>query len=216
MAVVCSDGPDAACSQLSRDSDSESRKRVSFHVLGGRENSVIDLLAAFFFVPFFVMSTNTDIFSDIRIEKPFDRYLLANPLLMESTGAKVIKLPKGKSLVVSVASTVLKDQSAAERLRAEKVCKVKAFAALVQEQKGVRVFHTEESTEKTIIVNLDGKETGKNVSELLEITKIKVQGVAKDMPVVGRWKSKEGDVFYLAIGGIVNNKGDLVQSDDQE
>ena len=29
-----------------------------------------------------------DRFSDVRIEKPFDRYLLANPLLMESTGRR--------------------------------------------------------------------------------------------------------------------------------
>ena len=87
-------------------------------------------------------------------------YLLANPLLMESTGVKVIKLPKKQSLVLAVASTVLKDSSAAGALRAEKVCRVKAFASLVQEQKGVQVFHTEESTEKTVIVNVDGKEHG--------------------------------------------------------
>jgi hypothetical protein len=156
-----------------------------------------------------------DTFSAIRIEKPFDRYLLANPLLMESTGAKVIKLPKKRSLVLAVASTVLKDNSAQERLRAEKVCRVKAFAALVQEKKGVQVFHTEESTDRTVIVNTDGKERGRNVSEFLEITNTKVEGTAKDMPVIGRWKSKDGDVFYLAIGGIINKNGNLIQDSDR-
>jgi hypothetical protein len=155
-------------------------------------------------------------FSDVRIEKPFDRYLLANPLLMESTGAKVVKLPKKMSVVLAVASTVLKDDSAGERLRAEKVCRVKALACLVQEQKGVQVFHAEESTDKTVVVNVDGKERGTSVSQFLEVTKTKVEGVAKDMPVVGRWKSKEGDVFYLAVGGIVDRKGDLVQDGDDE
>ncbi len=155
-----------------------------------------------------------DRFSDVRIEQPFDRYLMANPLLMESSGAKVIQLSKKRSLVLAVASTVLKDDSAQERLRAEKVCRVKAFAALVQEQKGVQVFHTEESTDRTVVVNVDGKEHGRNVSTFLEVTRTKVQGIAKDMPVVGRWKSKEGDVFYLAIGGIVNKEGDLVHDGD--
>ena len=117
--------------------------------------------------------------------------------------------------MLAVASTVLKDSSAADRLRAEKVCRVKAFACLVQERKGVQVFHTEESRDKTVVVNLDGKEHGTSVSESLEVTKTKVEGIAKDMPVVGRWKSKEGDVFYLAIGGIVNKKGDLVQDGDR-
>jgi hypothetical protein len=154
-----------------------------------------------------------DRFSDVRIEKPFDRYLLANPLLMESAGAKIVKLPKKRSLVVAVASTVLKDDSTDERLRAERVCKEKAFAYLVQEQKGVEVFHTEESKDKTVVVTVDGKEHGTSVSESLEITKTKVEGFAKGLSIVGKWKSKEGDVFYLAIGGIVNKKGSLVRGD---
>jgi len=33
------------------------------------------------------------------------------------------------------------------------------------------------------------------------------------MPVVGRWKSKEGDVFYLTIGGIVNKKGNIIHGE---
>jgi hypothetical protein len=164
-----------------------------------------------FLVTVLSSSADDDRFSEVRIEKPFDRYLLANPLLMENTGAKVIRLPEKQSVVLAVASTVLKDNSPKEQLRAEKVCKIKALVYLVQEQKGVQVFHTEESTEKIVIVNADGKETGRNVSEFLEVTRTKVQGMAKNMPVVGRWKSKESDVFYLAIGGIVNRKGDLVQ-----
>lgn len=150
-------------------------------------------------------------FSAVEIEKPFARYLLANPLLMDSTGAKVIKLPSGRSVVLAVASTVLKDNSAAERLRAEKVCKTKAFAYLVQEKKGVRVFHSEQSKDRSVIVNENGKERGASVSESLEITRTKVQGIAKDLPVVGHWKSKEGDVFYLAIGAVVDGKGNVVQ-----
>lgn len=148
-----------------------------------------------------------DRFSDIQIEKPFARYLLASPLLMESTGAKAIKLSNTESLVVAVASTVLKDNSASERLRAEKVCRAKAFACLVQEQKGVQVFHAEESAEKTVIVNVDGGERATNISTFLEVTKTRVEGMARDMPVIGRWKSKEGDIFYLAIGGVVRRAG---------
>ena len=155
-------------------------------------------------------------FSDVRIEKPFDRYLLASPLLMESTGAKVVKLSKKRTLVLAVASTALKDNSAAERLRAEKVCKLKAFAALVQEQKGVHVFHAEKATDNTLVVTEDDQGAQRSVSSLLEVTETRVEGIAKDMPVVGRWKSKEGDVFYLAIGGIVNKKGNLVSSGERD
>ena len=50
--------------------------------------------------------SETKKFSDIEIEKPFDTYLLANPLLMEVTGAKLIQLPNGNQVVIAVASTV--------------------------------------------------------------------------------------------------------------
>jgi len=148
--------------------------------------------------------------SDVEIEKPFDGYLAANLLLMEVTGAKVIRLPNGNQMVVAVASTVLKDKSAKDRLRAEKVCRVKALASVVAEKEGVQVAHTEQLKENTVVTLDNGKETGKNVSELLEITKTKVEGITKDMPVVGRWKSKDGDVFYLAIGVILDKKGEPI------
>ena len=91
-------------------------------------------------------------------------------------------------MIVSVASTVLKDDSAAERLRAEKVCRTKALASVVAERAGVQVAHSEVLNDKTIVVIIEnGREKAKSVSELLEVTKANVSGIARDMPVVGRW-----------------------------
>ena len=149
-------------------------------------------------------------FSVIEIEKPFDLYLRANPLLMEVTGAKIIRIENGNRVVLAVASTILKDGSSKERLRAERVCRVKALASVVAETQGVQIAHVEELREKTVVV-LDGeKETGKSVSELLQVTKTKVQGIMKDLPVVGRWRSKDGDVFYLALGLLCDKKGNPI------
>jgi hypothetical protein len=151
-------------------------------------------------------------FSEVEIEKSFEVYLLTNPLLMEVTGAKIIRLADGNRVVLAVASTVVKDNSSKERLRAEKVCRIKALASVVAEKQGVQVCHVEQLEEKTVIV-LDGKgETGKSVSELLQVTKAKVEGVARDMPVVGKWKSKEGDVFYFAIGVTCDKSGEPISS----
>jgi hypothetical protein len=149
-------------------------------------------------------------FTDIRIDPPFDRYLKANPLLMEIGGVKVIRLADGYRLVISVASTVLKNDSPSERLRAERVCRPKALASVVAERTGVQVAHSEESKDKTTVVIIDGQEKAKSVSELLEVTKSKVSGIAIDMPVVGRWKSKDGMIFYLAIGAVCDKAGNPV------
>lgn len=148
-------------------------------------------------------------FSDIEIEDAFRPYLVSNVLLMETTGAKVIRLPKKRTVVIAVASTVIKDDSAKERLRAEKVCRAKALASVVAEKQGVQVAHTEELKEETIIVIDEKGETGKDVSNLVQVTKTKVEGIANDMPIIGHWKSKDGDVFYMAIGAILDDKGHI-------
>jgi hypothetical protein len=149
-----------------------------------------------------------DKFSAIEIEKPFAVYLRADPLLMEVSGAKVIRLKNGNHVVLAVASTVLKNDSASERLRAEKVCRVKALASVVAEKQGVQVAHLEQIKDTTVIVIENGKETAKCVEEVLQVTRTKVEGITRDMPVVGRWKSKDGTVFYLALGVVCDKKGE--------
>src|SRR5262249_5493358 len=42
-------------------------------------------------------------YAGAEIEAPFDKYLLANPLLMDVTGAKVIRLQDGHRVVLAVA-----------------------------------------------------------------------------------------------------------------
>jgi len=155
-------------------------------------------------------------FTEVRIEPPFDRYLRANPLLMETGGAKLIRLGQGRRLIVSVASTVLKDDSGSERLRAERVCRPKALASVIAQRTGVQIAHSEESKDKTIVVIIDGQEKVKSISELLEVTKSKVSGIARDMPVVGRWKSKDGMIFYLAIGAICDKEGNPVDLEESQ
>jgi hypothetical protein len=151
-------------------------------------------------------------FSDLEIDDAFRPYLTSNVLIMELTGAKVIRLPKGKTVIISVASTPLKDGSAKDRLRAERVCRTKAFANIVAEQKGVQVAHMEKLEEKTQIVIDEKGEKATSVSELLQVTQTEVKGIAKDMPVIGHWKSKDGEVFYMALGVVVGKDGEVVRA----
>lgn len=161
-------------------------------------------------------ATDKPQFSDVVIDQQFEPYLLSNPLLMEVTGAKVIREKKGRTVLFSVASSVLKNQSPSERLRAEKVCRVKALAGLVAEKKGIQVCHVETLKEKTEVIIDKNGETGTSISELLQVTQTKVEGIAKDMPVIGRWRSKDGMVFYLAIGSSLDKNGDVVEFEADE
>jgi hypothetical protein len=159
----------------------------------------------FAFVFFLAGNAAAQNFADVEIDEQFQPLLTGNRLLMEVTGAKVIRCGDGKTAVIGVASTFLKDASAQERLRAERVCRIKALANVVAEKEGVQVAHLEKLEERTRIVIDNKEETADSVSELLQITQTKVEGIAKDMPVIGTWKSKDGDVFYLAIGAMVSD-----------
>jgi hypothetical protein len=146
-------------------------------------------------------------FRAVEMDPRFEGYLRANALMMGVPGAKVIRLDNGHQLVLAVASTVLKDDSADERLRAEKVCRIKALASVVAEKQGVQVAHVEQVREKTVVVMENGKEQAKNVTEVLQVTTARVQGIAQEMPVIGQWQSAEGKVFYLAIGAVFDRAG---------
>ncbi|MCG3774766.1 MAG: hypothetical protein JW395_1591 [Nitrospira sp.] len=41
----------------------------------------------------------------------------------------------------------------------------------------------------------------------LSFTKAKEESTVRDMPVIGRWRSAEGDTFYLAIGAVIDRSG---------
>jgi hypothetical protein len=134
-----------------------------------------------------------------EIDPCFEGYVRSNPLLVNGPGVKIIHLDDGNQVILAVASTVLKDDSAAERLRAEQVCRIKALASIVAEKQGVQVAHVEQANEKMAVVIENGKETGRSLTEVLQVTIVQVRGVAKEIQVVGRWQSADGKVFFLAL-----------------
>jgi len=163
-------------------------------------------LLAFLFclAPFMAIGQSaSNMFSMIRIEAPFDTYLQANPLLMEFAGAKFIKLEDGRKMIISVASTGVKDSSAQDRLRQQKICRQKALANILAETKAIQVATSTKVNDLIVVTIEDGKENGKSVEEILEVTESRVSGIVKNFPIVGTWYSRNGDMFYLAIGGFV-------------
>jgi len=149
-------------------------------------------------------------FREVEIDKAFAPYLLSSPLLMEIAGAKVIRLRSGNQLVIGVGATPIGDGSAKDRLRAELVCRSKALASIVAEKEGVTVAHVERLREKTVVVIQDGKEKARSVSDLLQVTQSQASGIARGMAVVGRWKSADGQIFYLALAVLCDKSGNVL------
>jgi hypothetical protein len=153
-------------------------------------------------------------FRDARIERPFDAYLRGRPLLMQATGASVIRLKGGRRAVLSVASAVPAGEGPGALLEAEKACRLRALAAVVAHRDGVRVTHLERMEEKTVLVLKNGKETARSASRALSLTTAKAEGVVRGLRVVGRWRSSDGRVLYPALGAVLDEKGEPLPADE--
>lgn len=151
--------------------------------------------------------------ADFQAEPQFEKYFKANPLILEISGVKVIRLKDGCSVVISVASTELVDTSPSERLRAEKVCRIKCDIAVLKEKQGVYIAHSESLTSVATPVSTQSGASQRSLAEVLEVTTAKVEGLVKSMPPVGRWKSGDGKVFFLATGAILNKNGEPLGSE---
>jgi len=146
-------------------------------------------------------------FLDVLIEKPFDTFLQAHPLLMSDEGAKIVRRPDGTVLVIGVASTPVRDGSAKDRKRAELVCRTRALASILSEKQGVLVAHVEKAgSSQTVVIDADGKRKTKAVREYLDVTSSHLDGIVPDFDVIGRWKSADRKLYYYAVGGILDAK----------
>lgn len=151
-----------------------------------------------------------DDFTDVQIREPYRSYLLADPLLMHVTGAKVVELSHGRKMVMAVASMVPASTSPRHRIEAERICRIKALAYLVAQRNPVQIVHTEEVKDRVVIRIQYGHEDAESVSDLRETIRTHVEGSTRGLPVVGRWLSRDRSTLYLAIGMIADRTGQPV------
>ena len=139
--------------------------------------------------------------------EPFAACLKADPILLQVGGSRIIVLPRtNQAVIVSVASTAVKDNAAADRVRMQKICRSKALAELLAQEKGLQVKYALWAEDKTVVVYEDGKEETASLEGTLETTSAQVEGFVQAMPVVATWYSAAGDMFFLAIGTVAGHK----------
>lgn len=143
-----------------------------------------------------------DAFRDVSIEEPFDSVLAKSPLLMESGGARIILNPDGSRLIIGVGQVPYDRQgSAQQRLNKERVARLKALRELTAQTAPVQIVHRERIENKSRVEAVAGVEArAEAIEEYLSVTVSQFDAVVKDLPVVGKWYSAEGDVLYVAIG----------------
>jgi hypothetical protein len=143
-----------------------------------------------------------DRFSGVTIEPPFAAVLEKSQLLMEAGGAKIVVNPDGSRLLIGVGQVAFDKKSPAQqRLNKERVARQNALRELAAQTSPIQIVHRETVEEKSRIETLDGgQQRGEAIEEYLSVTTSQFETVVKDLPVVGKWYSAEGDVLFIAIG----------------
>lgn len=151
---------------------------------------------------------DSKIFSKITIQPEFAPYLLANTILMENGGARLYELSPSKYLLVSVGSTEVRSNTVRDRIRQKKVAELNALAHLLK-MTGVKIYTRTTLTEEfSSAKDSDGKDKVCMLEQLFETTTETAEGFVRSLPVVGTWYSKDGTIFYTAIGKIIPRRKD--------
>lgn len=168
-------------------------------------NRSMDLIYAILIAAMCMLSCDVfavDAFSGVAIDPPFGDVLEKNLLLMEIGGAVIIVNPDGSRLAVAVGQVAYDGNAPAQqRLNKNRVARQKALRELVARTSPIRIVHREQFEEKSRIETVDGgRQRGEAIEEYLSVTASEFEAVVKDLPVVGRWYSANGDILYIAIG----------------
>lgn len=132
----------------------------------------------------------------------YDTLIESNPIIAQEGGAAVID-KDGKHYFVAVGVTSVQGTSSAERLRQIRVGRINALRSAAEFVTPVEVKTETKLEEKTTVVTTSIGKTAQSVKQLDEITRTRVKAVIQAPTQVGTWLSKDGKLFYYAVGGPV-------------
>jgi hypothetical protein len=129
----------------------------------------------------------------------FEDILYADPALFHNGGAKLIK-KNGTRYSVAIGFASVFGNSPAERIRQLQVARIRALK-VAREFIGTTIVTSEEKlSDTTTIVTINGDKMSEQHKVLEETTVAKIKALVKAPPVLGTWKSGDGQVSFYAIG----------------
>jgi hypothetical protein len=129
----------------------------------------------------------------------FEDIMCADPALFHNGGAKLID-KHGMRFFVSIGFTGVLGDSPAERVRQMQVARIRAIKA-ASEFIGTTIVTSEEKlSDTTTVVTVNGDKMSEQHKVLEETTVAKIKALVKAPPVLGTWKSGDGQLFFYAIG----------------
>lgn len=137
--------------------------------------------------------------SDSQIKEEYVPILLSERFLLTTGGATLVEY-RGKRYFLSVGTTIVKEKSPEETLRQLKVGRIQAQKEAVTFTQTTKVEAEDHVRTETIVVNKNGAKTASSMTIIDESTMAAVQGIVGSLQDIGTWKSKDGTVFFYALG----------------
>ena len=148
-----------------------------------------------------------DLIVDVQIDAEFKPYLLAEKVMLQTGGCKILITPDGKKLLVSVGFTEIRGNSAKERVRQLRVAGYNADAEIAKHQR-IDVTHFAQRNKSVVVSQENGNETSKIQRTSVSLTTVQAEASIDSLETVGTWKSADGTLFFVAKGCIINDKQD--------
>ena len=141
--------------------------------------------------------------SRLTVLPEFKEFLTVDSALLEVGGCQVFENAHGKKALIAVGIAVVKDNSPQDRLRCQRVAEQKALGELAKYQNiGVDV-----ASERFSIIEKKNNNGVKSES-LQRVTSSRItmhaDAYVDKMMTVGHWHSKDGKLFFLAKGCIID------------
>lgn len=148
-----------------------------------------------------------DLIVDVQIDAEFKPYLLAEKVMLQTGGCKILITPDGKKLLVSVGFTEIRGNSAKERVRQLRVAGYNADAEIAKHQR-IEVIHFAQRSKSVVVSQENGNETSKVQRTSVSVTTVQAEASIDSLETVGTWKSADGTLFFVAKGCVISDKQD--------
>jgi len=144
-------------------------------------------------------------FRTIAIESQFYDVLIQHPGFMKEGGARLFDLNDSSCLLIGIARTFLDNRLPQTILRAKREGEILARTEILSFSGDIQISTSRVA--KTGSLQTEKTNGTISLSSFLQITETKVEGIIRQLPIVGTWWSEDNKTLYVAVGKIVGQEG---------
>jgi len=131
-------------------------------------------------------------FREMEIQEPFHNMLLQDPEFMQEAGARFFQDNTRGLALIGIGKVAPKDKHAETMLQARRIGEIRARTTILEMRDGIKIS------------TFRGLKEGIALSSFFQVTETRVEGKIQQLPVIGTWWLENRDIFYVAVGKMMD------------